>query len=39
MLCIYRASGVIGAIDIISIDEKVLLSVTLELKIISHTII
>ena len=39
VLCIHLASGVIGAINIISIDERNFLSVTLELKIISHVII
>ena len=39
VLCIHLTSGVIGAINIISIDEENWLGVTLELKIISHKII
>ena len=39
LLCIRLTSGVIGAINIISIVEENWISVTLELKIISHNII
>ena len=39
LLCIYLTSGVIGAINIISIVKENWISVTLELKIISHKII
>ena len=39
LLCIHLTSGVIGTINIISIDEETWLGVTLERKIISHRII
>ena len=39
LLCIHLTSGVIGAINIISIDEENWFSLTLELNIISHKII
>ena len=39
LLCIHLTSVVVDAINIISIDEENWLSVTLELKTISHKII
>ena len=39
LLCIHLTSGVIGAINITSIVEENWITVTLELKIISHKII
>ena len=39
LLCIHLTSVVIGAINIISINEGNWLSITLELNIISHKII